>query len=76
MILRAYDRDPMNAKPAIKAAESRAFAIRHTMAEVCAEAGVLPQVWSRAKARNRISVQTLRKIEGALDRLEAAKQAA
>jgi hypothetical protein len=43
------------------------------MAEVCAEAGIKPQVWSRAKSKQAISVVTLRNVEAALAKIEAAQ---
>ena len=55
----------------IAAIELRAFAARKTMAEVCKEAGIKPQVWSRVKTSGKCSVITLRNVEYALDRLEA-----
>lgn len=65
----------MDIQKSIELVEQRAFAARKTMAEVCAEADVLPQVWSRAKSRKAISVGTLRKVEDALARIEEGQSA-
>lgn len=52
--------------------EQRAVAARLPVSKVCEEAQVLPQVWSRAKARGGAHPITLSKMSDALDRLEQA----
>ena len=62
----------MDIEKTFEAVEKRAFDARKTMAEDCNDAGISPQVWSRAKNRKAISVVTLRNVEGALDRIEGS----
>lgn len=52
------------------AIESRAFAARLTMQELCQRAEIHQSVWSRAKARGSIRVKVLRRIEEQLDMIE------
>lgn len=65
----------MTPSQAIEAAESRAFELRLTMAEVCQAAGIKPSVWSRAKGRGTIRAKTLQRIEIALNSFEKARAA-
>lgn len=58
---------------AIAAVESRAFAARITMQDLCARAKVHQSVWSRAKARGTIRVRVLSRVEDALDAVEAER---
>jgi hypothetical protein len=66
----------MSQKQAIKAVESRAFAVRMTVTELCAAAGVPQPSWSRAKRRGTISVKTLRAMEETLAEIEARREQA
>lgn len=59
----------------IAAVEERAAAARLTVQELCEIAGVFTSSWSRAKTRGKIRVTMLRKMEHALDEIEAAKAA-
>lgn len=59
-------------KSGAAAIERRADKALKTMTEVCGEAGVTLNTWSRAKARGTIAVKTIREINAALDRIEAA----
>jgi len=63
----------MDMKDDIFAVEQRAFRARLTVKELCERAKVFPSVWSRAKSRGRVSIDTLRKMETAL--LEAETSA-
>lgn len=72
----AYSRPPMSQKQAIKAVESRAFALRITVTDLCNAAGVPQPSWSRAKRRGTVSLDTLRKMEGKLAELEAEREQA
>ena len=63
----------MTQKKEIAAVEARARALRMTLRDVCAEAGLHNSSWSRAKSRGTISIKNLGRMEDALARLEAAK---
>jgi hypothetical protein len=70
-----YHSPPMDQQEIIDSVESRALRLHMSMAKVCREANVSPPSWSRAKTKV-IGYRLLGKIEGALDRLEAARRAA
>lgn len=55
--------------------EERAFALRMTMAEICAAAGVKQPVWSRAKHRGTVSPKLLGRIEAVVSSIERQRQA-
>ena len=53
--------------------ERRAFDARKTVAQVCDIAGVYPSVWSRAKSRERVSIDVISRMERALATIEKEK---
>jgi len=65
---------PMSPQDSMAAVESRAFALRLTMAELCAAAGVKQSVWSRAKHRGTVSPRLLGRMESCLAALESQRQ--
>lgn len=62
----------MLGKKDIAAVERRAAALRLTMGELCALAGIPQSTWSRAKARGSIRVTTIRRLEDQLSKKEKA----
>lgn len=60
----------MTPREAIDAVESRAFALRLTMTDLCRIAQVNRSSWSRAKSRGSIRPKTLGKMEDTLNYLE------
>lgn len=65
----------MSQSEAIAAVETRAFAVRLTIAELCAKAQVHHSVWSRAKTRGTIRVKLLARMESALEEIERDRAA-
>jgi hypothetical protein len=57
----------------IGAVEKRAAAARLTMGELCSMAGVAASTWSRAKARGKVRVSTVRRLEEKLAVAEAPR---
>ena len=53
--------------------ERRAFDARKTVAQVCDIAGVYASSWSRAKSRERVSIDVITRMERALDKIEREK---
>jgi hypothetical protein len=64
----------MTPSEAIAAVESRAFALRLTVGQLCAAARVRQDVWSRAKSRGTIRPRLLAKMEATLDSLERTRE--
>lgn len=60
----------MSPVEAMATVESRAFALRKTMGELCQLSGVAQSTWSRAKKRGYIRAKKLAQIEDTLDWLE------
>src|SRR3546814_14042106 len=57
---------PMLGQKEIAAVERRAAALRLTMAELCALAGMQQSTWSRARQRGTVREKVVRRLEAAL----------
>lgn len=62
---------PMLGKKDIAAVERRAAAVRLSMAELCALAGMQQSTWSRARQRGTVREKVVRRLEAVLVQREA-----